>query len=86
MTIQERIIQLKKDNMFIYTKALGNNTELFPNDWICIWNGRRGDGKLVYSLDVKDMDTIPDEIMQREFDFEEGWFIGSEVSLDLCTR
>jgi len=39
--------------------------------------------EMIHSLEVKEIDSIPNEILELEFDKEDSWIVGGFLSLDL---
>jgi hypothetical protein len=82
MTIREALPSVIQ-NGFTYHKALGNNTQLFPDDWIRVYWGKDClIDKMIYSCDYKDLDSIPDKVLDLEFDLQSNWLIGCNLSVD----
>jgi len=84
MTVKDRLEKLKNDNYMIYHKAL-KDTKMLEDDWIRIYKSKNHGciDEGIYSCDVKDIDKIPDNIMNMEYDHEDSWVIGGDLSLDL---
>ena len=87
MTIREALPSVIQNGL-TYHRALGNNVELFPDDWIRVYKGKSGlINKMIYSCDYKDINSIPDEIMNLEFDSQSNWMVGGNLSVDfIITR
>ena len=84
MTVRERVEQLKSDDFVVNHKALGN-TQLLEDDWIRIYKSKtRGnvDGML-YSCNREDIDFIPNDILDLEFDYVDCWMIGGNLASDM---
>lgn len=88
MKVRYRLDQLKQDNYIIYHKALGNNALMEDSDWIRIYKSK-GNGcidQFVYATDIKFIDSIPEEILDMEYDYEDSWMLGGYLSLDMVIR
>lgn len=82
-TVREIINEVKNNNDKVFHKLLGNNVEICPTDWLRIYKG--GDctiNKLIYACDWKDIDLIPEEILNIQVNFFNTWLIGGDLSLD----
>lgn len=82
-TVREIIENLHKNDDMTFHKALGNNVEILPSDWLRVYKG--GDcifNELIYSCDWKDIDSVPDNILDMSIDMFSTWMIGGDLSCD----
>jgi hypothetical protein len=88
MRVKDRLEKLKQDNYMINHKALGDNAEMFDNDWIRIYKSYDGDciDEMIYAVDVKDMEEIPESVLNMEYDYEGIWLIGGVLTLDMVVK
>lgn len=84
MRVKERLDYLK-DNYIVIHKIYPQGIKMEESDWIRIYKSKSSGciDEMIYSLDVKDIDSIPNDILELEFDKEETWFVGGDLSLDL---
>ena len=85
MTVRERLNKLKNDSYMVIHKLFPKGVELLPSDWIRIYKSKNYSciDEAIYTLNVKDIDSIPESILDIEFDEEITWFLGGDLSLDL---
>jgi hypothetical protein len=82
MTIREGLPTVIHNGL-TYHKALGNNTELLADDWIRVYTGENCTIKdLLFSCDYKDVDNIPNNILDIEYDDQANWLIGGNLAVD----
>jgi hypothetical protein len=82
MTIREGLSSVIH-NGYTYHKALGNNAELLSDDWVRVYIGENCRIKnLLFSCDYKDIDNIPENILDIEYDEQANWLIGGNLSVD----
>ena len=82
-TVREIINEVKLHNNMTFHKALGNNVEVLPSDWLRVYKG--GDcliDELLYSCDWENVDLTPEKILNTSVDFFNTWIIGGDLSLD----
>lgn len=86
MTIREALPNVIH-NGFTHHKALGNNAPLLSDDWIRVYKGENClIDEMIYSCDYKDIEYIPDNILDLEFDLQDNWLIGGNLSVDFVIR
>lgn len=82
-TVREIINEVKKYDNKTFHKALGNNVEVLPSDWLRVYRG--GDciiDELLYACDWKDIDSTPENILDIQVDLFNTWMIGGDLSLE----
>lgn len=82
-TVRKIIDDVKQHNNMTFHKALGNNVEVLPTDWLRVYKG--GDcliDEMLYSCDWRDIGSTPEEILNIQVDFFNTWMIGGDLSLD----
>ena len=85
MIIKDRLEQLKQDKFMVIHKIYPEGIQLQEFDWIRIYKSKnRGCiDDMIYSLDVRDINSIPNDILLMDYDEENCWMIGGYLSLDL---
>jgi hypothetical protein len=86
MTIREALPNVIQ-NGFTYHKALGNNVEMLSDDWIRVYKGEDClIDEMLFSCDYEDINSMPDEILDKEFDIQSNWLIGGNLSVDFIIK
>jgi hypothetical protein len=85
MKVKDRIKKLKQDNFNIIHKIYPEGVKMEEFDWIRIYKSKSHGSidEMIHSLEVKEIDSIPNEILELEFDKEDSWIVGGFLSLDL---
>lgn len=83
--VKDRLDKLKQDNYRVIHILYPEGVQMDKYDWIRIYESKHKGciDRMIYSLDVKDIDRLPQHILEIEYDREDLWFIGTELSLDL---
>lgn len=82
MTIRDGLKEIVKDGKTSH-KALGNDVKILDSDWIRVYKGTHGCiHSMIYNCDYNDIDLIPNEILDIEYDEQTNWMVGGDLSLD----
>lgn len=82
-TVRDIIEKLHENNNLTFHKALGNNVEILSRDWFRVYRG--GDCiiyDMLFSCFWKDIDSVPEEILDTNIDMYNTWMIGGDLSCD----
>lgn len=88
MKVRDRLQQLKKDNYIIKHKLFPEGINLEEYDWLRVYKSK-GNGcidEMIYGIDVKDIDDVPEDILNIEYDNEGSYFIGGTLTLDMVLK
>jgi hypothetical protein len=58
------------------------------NDWIRVYKSQ-GNGcidQFVYANNLKFIDSIPEDILDMDYDYEDSWMLGGYLSLDMVIK
>ena len=86
--VKDRLEKLKQDDYTVVHVLYPEGIKMDEWDWIRIYTSKHKGciDKMIYSLDVKDIDKIPKDILEIKYDREDTWFIGLDLSLDLIIK
>ena len=82
--VREELNRIISGGGFVKHKALSEETQMLPNDWIRIYKSKDHGciDELIWTCDYQEYDKIPQEFLDMEFDHIDTWLVGGYLALD----